>query len=86
MARQATYNAIDECFAWTEDGWYSWDRDAAHKAAKRKRDEHAAELRRAGRAIKKRTSTNNLFTRGGIGSGHPEISMIANVYYIDILD
>ncbi len=77
---QATYNPIDFCFAWTEDGWYSWDGKAAHKAALAARNAEARKLRKEGRQVFTFSLPDQLISRGGIGSGRPHIEHFVTVY------
>ena len=84
MRKQRTFNPANWHFAWTEDGWYEWDRKAAHSAALRARNVEAKRMKAAGRLVTKSTIPGQLITRGGIGSGHPEISMHVSVYMIEV--
>ena len=83
--RQQTFNPADFCFTWTADGWYEWDRDAAHKAAMQARNAHAKTLTGRGHKVRKTSMPGNLITRGGIGSGRPEISMFVTVYMAEVV-
>jgi hypothetical protein len=83
------FNPVNRCFKWTlvegnEYGWYEFDSEEAHRVAKLERDEFARSLKSLpGVAnVKKRTLKNQLITRGGIGSGHPEISLLVTVYEV----
>ena len=77
--RPESFNPADYHFTWTAD-WYTWDRDAAHKDAKAERDQAAKVARSKGLIVKKSSMPGQLITRGGIGSGKPEIGMYVTVY------
>ena len=83
--RQQTFNPADYHFEWTADGWYTWDRDAAHKNAMGARNVEAQRLKSLGHKVKKTSMPGNLITRGGIGSGRPEISMFVTVYMVEVV-
>lgn len=76
---QRHFNPVDYQFAWTKD-WYEWDRTAAHKAARQARDVEAKKLKAEGKTVKKYTESGQLITRGGIGSGKPELEFVVSVY------
>ncbi|KKW13352.1 MAG: hypothetical protein UY48_C0002G0043 [Candidatus Gottesmanbacteria bacterium GW2011_GWB1_49_7] len=80
---QQGFNPADYCFQWTTDGWYEWDRKAAHKAALQARNARAKELRQRFAKVQCSTLPDQLITRGGIGSGRPEIDMGVSVYMVD---
>lgn len=90
MARSndRSFNPADFEFQWTQDGtqygWYEWDREAAHKAAKRERDAAARAARKQGFEAKCWSNSGQLITRGGIGSGRPEIEMVVTVFHVTI--
>lgn len=75
-----TVNPINHGFAWTDDGWYVFDSKAAHAEARKVRDREAAEYKASGRAVRKFSQAGCLMTRGGIGSGHPQIEEIVTVF------
>jgi len=77
---QRTFNPANYCFAWTDDGWYEWDRKEAHKQALRVRNRGAKRLRAQGMTVSCFTHSGQLISRGGIGSGHPHIELVVNVY------
>ena len=52
---QQTFNPIDYGFEWTEDGWYRFDYEGAHKRALAARNKRVKELR--ARGIKVRSWT-----------------------------
>lgn len=79
---QQTFNPANYHFEWTPDGWYSWDREAAHKAALQARNAYAKSLKAQGRRVTKSSMAGQLITRGGIGSGHPQIEMFCTVYTV----
>jgi hypothetical protein len=80
-ALQQHFNPADFHFEWTSD-WYKWDRDAAHKAARKARDEYAKALKATGRTVTKSSTPGQLITRGGIGSGRSQIEMFVTVYAV----
>jgi len=90
MTRQEKFNPIDFGFRWTEPaageefGWYEFGHVAASTAAKKARDDRARQLRKQGRSVRRWTQKNNLMTRGGIGTGRPEISLVVPVYYLEV--
>ena len=77
---QITFNPIDYGFQWTDDGWYKFDYEAARKAAMSDRRKRTKELKAEGFTVKSFTLSNQRITRGGIGSGNPEITQIVSVY------
>lgn len=79
---QKIFSPARYTFEWTED-WYTWDDDKAHKLALRARNAEAKQLKQEGYRVVKRTLRNQLITQGGIGSGHPEISLVVNCYMVD---
>jgi hypothetical protein len=80
---QLAFNPVDYHFEWTSDGWYSWDKAAAVKAARKARDEAARRLKAEGRDVHKWSLPGQRITRGGIGSGNPEVDFHATVYYLN---
>ena len=81
---QFIFNPADYNFEWVND-WYTWDAEAARIKALRTRNAKAKELKTAGKNTRKFTLKDQLITRGGIGSGHPEISMVVNCYGVNVL-
>lgn len=79
-----SFNPADFEFSWTRDGWYEWDGEKAHAEAKRERDAVAREARKQGRKVKCWSNRGQQITRGGIGSGHPEIDMLVTVYHVEV--
>ena len=77
---QQLFNPADYCFTWTADGWYEWDRKAAQRAALAARNAAAKALRAAGREVSCFSLPGQLITRGGIGSGRPEIDLMVTGY------
>src|SRR5271166_21236 len=81
-----TFNPSDYCFEWTspttEDpsGWYKWNRMEAHRYALRDRNKCAKLLRENGYNPVLFSLREQHITLGGIGSGHPEISLTVTVY------
>lgn len=78
------WNPIDFNFRWTIDGWYEFDRRAAHRAALAARNVEARRLRAAGRVVKTWTVSGNLITKGGIGSGFPHIEEVVSIYGLTV--
>ena len=78
---QQIFNPVKFTFEWT-DGWYNWDRDEAHREALKARNAKAKELKVRGYKVRKSTLRDQLITLGGIGSGHPEISLVVNCYMV----
>lgn len=72
-------------FRWTDNNWYEFDHVAAHQAAKKQRDDHAADLRKRGYLVKKFTHAKQLMTMGGIGTGNPQIELIVTCYGLNVL-
>jgi hypothetical protein len=81
--RQQTFNPADFAFSWTPDGWYQWNRDAAHKAAMQARNAEAKRLRAKGCRVIRTSLPGQLISRGGIGSGHPHIEMFVTCYMVE---
>lgn len=84
MPQQYTYSPIDFFFCWTPDGWYSWDKTAATKRARKERDELAKEFKNKGRSVQKFSLPHQLVRRGGIGSGHPEIDQVVTCFGLNV--
>lgn len=82
MAQQI-FNPIKYGFEWTTDGWYKFDVQAAEKKALGERNAEIKRLKAAGRKPKAFTLSKQQMTHGGIGSGHPEISVVVSVYGIN---
>lgn len=82
-SKQEGFNPADYRFQWTDDDWYEWDRKGAHSDALKARNAEAKQLKADGWEVRKWTLKDQLITRGGIGSGLPEISMVVTVYMID---
>ena len=83
---QKSFNPLHYGFAWTTDGWYTFDHTAAHKAAKADRDSEARRLRKAGHKVRCSVAKNNLMSQGGIGSGKPHIELSVDVYRLTVID
>lgn len=83
---QVIYNPADYEFEWIspspEDpmGWYRWNRMEAKRLALRDRNKNAKLLSENDYNPIKFSLRDQLITRGGIGSGHPEIAMVVTVY------
>jgi len=74
-----SFSPVDYDWKWTKD-WYDWDSKAGHKKAMQERNKVAAEYKAKGYTVKKSTVRGQLITRGGIGSGHPQIEEIVTVF------
>lgn len=89
---QHIFNPADYCFEWTDPkpsetfGWYKWDYEQAHKQAKAARDTLAKELRKTCKHVKCSSNSHSLITRGGIGTGKPQIEILQTSYYVDWTD
>ncbi len=77
------FSSVDYRFAWTADGWYSYDRKAAEAAALKARNARMQELRKQGKRVVGFSLRNQLFTLGGVGTEHPEISVWGKAYGIN---
>jgi hypothetical protein len=77
---QLMFNPINYGFVFTSDGWYKFDRKAAQKSALQARNAKAKELKSQGKRVVTFTLSNQLITRGGIGSDNPQIEEIVSVY------
>ena len=77
-----TFNPIDFGFEWLEDGWYSWDSVEAHMRARKARDEYARNVKPICQSVRKSSTPNQLMTRGGIGSGYPQIEEVVTAYHV----
>lgn len=82
MRTTKSFNPVDYCFAWTSDGWYTWDSKAARAKALAERNAEAARLAKAGYTVRKYTVPSQRITLGGIGSGHPEVDFVVTVYFL----
>ena len=81
---QQTFNPINFGFTFTDDGWYTFDRKTATKAALQARNAEAKKLTQAGRIVRKWSSANQLISKGGIGSGRPHIEEVVTVYGFNV--
>jgi hypothetical protein len=79
---QRSFNPVDYHFRWTKD-WYEWDRTAAVTAARQARDAEAKRLKALGHRVVKWSLPGQRITRGGIGSGHPQIEHVVTSYMLD---
>lgn len=82
--KQYLFNPADYGFNWTDDGWYEFNRKAAHSVALKERNKKAKELKAKGYSVVKFVLPEQMLTKGGIGSGYPEINVIVNVYGINV--
>lgn len=86
--QQQFFNPVDFGFEWTacegfELGWFKFPYEEAIKAARAARDAVAKELKAEGHTVRKVSLGRQLVTRGGLGSGHPEITLEVPVYGIE---
>jgi len=81
---QQRFNPLHFGFNWTSDGWYDFDHTSAHKAARAARDTEARRLRKAGHKVRCWTTSGQLVSQGGIGSGKPHIELIVSVYGLTV--
>jgi hypothetical protein len=75
------FDPIKTGFKWVSGdgmGWYDYDA-GAEKNARRDRDAAARAARKVGRTVKC-SVTRSLRTMGGIGTNHPEISLVVPIY------
>lgn len=79
---QQTFNPIDYTWNWTAT-WYAWNRTEAHKQALAARNAEAKKLRQQGKRVHCQTLKGQRITRGGIGSGHPQIEQVVSVYMLN---
>ncbi|TXH13870.1 MAG: hypothetical protein E6R03_10485 [Hyphomicrobiaceae bacterium] len=89
---QESYNPADtDYFRWTADElspgaeWYTFDSVSAHAQAKHIRDCRARSLRALSHKVRVWTLRNQRITRGGIGTGKPEIDLVVSVYMLEIV-
>lgn len=82
MAQQ-TFNPSNYNFNWT-DNWYEWDRKIAHKEALKARNLCVKLHKASGLTVTTFSLPNQLITRGGIGSGNPQIEMYVTVYGLNV--
>lgn len=80
---QHAFNPVDYGFVWTDD-WYLFDHKYAHSCALKARNIAVKALRKSGYKVTNFTLRGQKITKGGIGSGHPEITLIVNVYGYNI--
>ena len=79
---QQVFNPASYTFKWVND-WYEWDSKSAHNHALKARNAEAKRLKAQGYRVSKCTLKNQLITKGGIGSGNPEISLVVNCYLLN---
>ncbi len=84
MRGQEIFNPINFGFHWHDDeNWYSWDRKEGHRLAMKARNARLKELRASGQSARAFSISNQLISRGGIGSNHPHIEQVVSVYGIN---
>ena len=81
--RQELFDASQTHFAWDGD-WYTFEAGAGQAEAKRRRAARIKELRAQGYDCKAFSLGTQQLTKGGIGSGHPEITIFVKGYGINI--
>ena len=77
--RTKTFNPLDYGFRWTCE-WYVYDGKPAEKAALAARNAMARHLRKEGRTVHTGSLGKQLVTKGGIGTGRPQIELIVPIY------
>jgi hypothetical protein len=81
---QQTYDPIDYGFEFTAD-WYKFDYASARKMALKARNKAKKYYEAMGcYDVRTFTLSNQLRTMGGIGSNHPEISVIVSVFGLNV--
>lgn len=80
---QRIFNPIDFGFEFA-DGWYSFDRKAAQSAALKARNDFVKQVKAQGKRAVTFNLPNQLITRGGIGSGNPQIEVVVNCYGVNV--
>jgi len=81
---QRIFNPINYGFDWTHD-WYTFDRKAASAEALKERNAFVKKAKAEGRIVRTFSLPNQLITRGGIGSGHPQIEVFVTCYGAEIV-
>lgn len=86
-----TFSPLDYGFRWTAPtdqdpmGWYEYDGKPAEQAALKARNAEAKRMQKLGYEVRKVSLGKQLMTRGGIGSGHPHIDILAPVYALVVV-
>lgn len=75
---QETFNPVDYGFEWVDD-WYVLHPGARNQALVA-RNLRAKQLRGQGYTVRSFALNNQLITRGGIGTKHPQIELLVTVY------
>jgi hypothetical protein len=87
MFTQLTFSGVNKFFSWTteSDGstWYEWDYDGARKWALKERNRVFKDSVARGHQATKFSLGTQTLTKGGIGSGLPEITIEAKVYGVN---
>jgi len=82
--REKVFDPIKTGFKWVSDdscggmGWYDYN-SYAEIEARRARDGYAKQQRSCGKTVKC-SVTRSIRTMGGIGTNHPEISLVVPIY------
>jgi hypothetical protein len=82
---QRIYCPVDFCFSW-DAGWYTWDRKEGQAAARQARNAEVKRLRKEGWEVSTFSLPGQLVTRGGIGSGHPEVEFHVTGYGFNVFN
>ncbi len=72
-------------FRWTEDGFYYWHCNIAHKLARLERDTQIKKYHKDGLIVKPFVRKNQSVVVGGKSTGHPEVVLSCSVYGIKFL-
>ena len=80
---QMVFDPTSFHFFWTNDGWYTFDSRAGRKAAIAERRRRALELKAQGYKVRLSTLSDQLISKGGIGSGRPHIELVVNCYMLN---
>ena len=87
MTKQESFSGA-KYFEWTNDDkgiWYSIPEDADKRALKA-RNARAKELKKQGYKVTKWSLGSQLMTKGGIGTGKPQIDFWVKCYMLDIIE
>lgn len=81
---QRIFNPIHFGFEFTADGWYTFDRKTAQSAALKARNDFVKQAKAQGQRVSTFSLPNQLITRGGIGSGNPQIEVVVTCYGVNV--
>ena len=79
-----TFNPVDFGFRWTSDGWYHYSSQPAERKAQDARDARAKQLKAEGFTVRRATRPRQRITMGGIGTEHPEITLVVPVFILRV--